>query len=54
MLYQRSVPFFPEVACGSDGQTSLASRAIDGLGDSKIREGVIDSLMRYLETDTIL
>ncbi|WWD20793.1 hypothetical protein CI109_105270 [Kwoniella shandongensis] len=34
--------------------TSLASRAIDGLREGAIREGVIDTLMRYLETDTIL
>ncbi|KAI9637076.1 uncharacterized protein MKK02DRAFT_24762 [Dioszegia hungarica] len=33
--------------------TSLASRAIDGMQDPKIRPGVIDALMDYLETDTI-
>ncbi|TXT12960.1 hypothetical protein VHUM_01361 [Vanrija humicola] len=33
--------------------TSLASRAIDGLSDPKTREAVIDSLLSYLETDTI-
>ncbi|RSH79659.1 ATP synthase complex assembly protein atp12 [Apiotrichum porosum] len=33
--------------------TSLASRAIDGMGDAKIREGVIEALMAYLDTDTI-
>lgn len=41
--------------CTTELQTSLASRAIDGLGEpgSVIREGVIDELMEYLETDTI-
>jgi chaperone required for assembly of F1-ATPase len=34
-------------------QTSLASRAIDGLRDPETREGVIEALMAYLETDTI-
>ncbi|OCF35874.1 ATP synthase mitochondrial F1 complex assembly factor 2 [Kwoniella heveanensis BCC8398] len=34
--------------------TSLASRAIDGLGEGLIREGVIDQMMKYLDTDTIL
>jgi ATP synthase F1 complex assembly factor 2 len=33
--------------------TSLASRAVDGMGDATIREGVIDALMGYLDTDTI-
>ena len=33
-------------------QTSLASRAIDGLSDPKIKQGVIDELFRYLDTDT--
>ncbi|KLT40605.1 ATP12-domain-containing protein [Cutaneotrichosporon oleaginosum] len=35
--------------------TSLASRAVDGFGapGSPTREGVIDALMEYLETDTI-
>lgn len=35
-------------------QTSLASRAIDGLSDSDTREGVIKALMAYVDTDTIL
>ncbi|WVF67746.1 hypothetical protein IAT40_002505 [Kwoniella sp. CBS 6097] len=34
--------------------TSLASRAIDGLGEGLIREGVVDQMMKYLDTDTIL
>ncbi|WVW80552.1 hypothetical protein I302_102537 [Kwoniella bestiolae CBS 10118] len=34
--------------------TSLASRAIDGLSEGAIREGVIDQMMKYLDTDTIL
>ncbi|WRT70815.1 uncharacterized protein IL334_007814 [Kwoniella shivajii] len=34
--------------------TSLASRAIDGLGEGAIRSGVIDQMMKYLDTDTIL
>ncbi|RXK41943.1 ATP synthase mitochondrial F1 complex assembly factor 2 [Tremella mesenterica] len=34
--------------------TSLASRAIDGLRDDKIRVEVIEALMKYLETDTVL
>ncbi|BEJ12860.1 hypothetical protein CspHIS471_0300340 [Cutaneotrichosporon sp. HIS471] len=35
--------------------TSLASRAVDGFGapGSPTREGVIDALMEYLDTDTI-
>jgi hypothetical protein len=33
-------------------QTSLASRALDGLSDPKIKQGVIDELFRYLDTDT--
>lgn len=33
--------------------TSLASRAIDGMGDETIRAGVIEALMSYLDTDTI-
>lgn len=37
----------------ADDQTSLASRAIDGLSDPATREGVINALMEYLETDTI-
>ncbi|WWC92413.1 uncharacterized protein L201_007370 [Kwoniella dendrophila CBS 6074] len=34
--------------------TSLLSRAIDGLGEGAIRSGVIDQMMKYLDTDTIL
>lgn len=34
--------------------TSLASRALDGLVQEKVRVGVVDGLMHYLETDTIL
>ncbi|WWC72695.1 uncharacterized protein I206_106659 [Kwoniella pini CBS 10737] len=34
--------------------TSLVSRAIDGLGEGEIRIGVINQLMKYLDTDTIL
>ncbi|OCF56187.1 ATP synthase mitochondrial F1 complex assembly factor 2 [Kwoniella mangroviensis CBS 10435] len=34
--------------------TSLASRAIDILGEGVIRAGVIDQMMKYLDTDTIL
>ncbi|WVQ86158.1 hypothetical protein IAT38_008326 [Cryptococcus sp. DSM 104549] len=34
--------------------TSLASRAIDGLTSGPVREGVIDALMQYINTDTIL
>ncbi|KAL7420828.1 hypothetical protein Q5752_004781 [Cryptotrichosporon argae] len=33
--------------------TSLASRALDGLQDPVTREGVVDALLQYLETDTI-
>ncbi|EJT49867.1 hypothetical protein A1Q1_01019 [Trichosporon asahii var. asahii CBS 2479] len=33
--------------------TSLASRALDGMKDPKIKEGVIDALLAYLDTDTI-
>lgn len=32
--------------------TSLASRAIDGMDDVALREGIVDELMRYLDTDT--
>nr|ODN82411.1 ATP synthase mitochondrial F1 complex assembly factor 2 [Cryptococcus depauperatus CBS 7841] len=34
--------------------TSLASRAIDGLTSGPTRSAVIDALLNYLETDTIL
>ncbi|WWC65308.1 uncharacterized protein I303_107925 [Kwoniella dejecticola CBS 10117] len=34
--------------------TSLVSRAIDGLEEGAIRSGVIDQMMKYLDTDTIL
>ncbi|WVQ95304.1 hypothetical protein IAU59_002399 [Kwoniella sp. CBS 9459] len=34
--------------------TSLASRAIDGMGEGLIRAGVTDQMMKYLDTDTIL
>ncbi|KIR67815.1 ATP synthase mitochondrial F1 complex assembly factor 2 [Cryptococcus bacillisporus CA1873] len=34
--------------------TSLASRAIDGLSEGPTRPAVIDALLKYLETDTIL
>ncbi|TYJ55258.1 hypothetical protein B9479_004088 [Cryptococcus floricola] len=34
--------------------TSLASRAIDGLSDPFTRPLVIDALLKYLQTDTIL
>ena len=34
--------------------TSLVSRAIDGMGDGIVREGVINELFKYLQTDTIL
>lgn len=33
--------------------TSLAARAIDGLGDADTREKVCDELIKYLETETI-
>lgn len=33
-------------------QTSLASRALDGMTDREIREGVTAELLRYLHTDT--
>lgn len=32
--------------------TSLASRALDGMSDPAIKSGVIDELLRYLDTDT--
>jgi len=32
--------------------TSLASRALDGMSKEEIREGVINELLRYLDTDT--
>ena len=35
-------------------QFSLASRAIDGFRDGRTRHEVIEKLLRYLETDTIL
>ncbi|ODN83018.1 hypothetical protein L202_01248 [Cryptococcus amylolentus CBS 6039] len=38
----------------SKDQTSLASRAIDGLSDPFTRPLVIDALLKYLQTDTIL
>ena len=34
-------------------QTSLASRAIDGFSDQNTRQGVIDALLQYFDTDTI-
>ncbi|KGB77504.1 ATP synthase mitochondrial F1 complex assembly factor 2 [Cryptococcus deuterogattii R265] len=34
--------------------TSLASRAIDGLSEGPTRPAVIEALLKYLETDTIL
>jgi ATP12 chaperone protein len=34
-------------------QTSLASRAIDGFSDENTRQGVIDALLQYFDTDTI-
>ena len=33
-------------------QTSLASRALDGMSDPTVKAGVIDELLRYLDTDT--
>lgn len=33
-------------------QTSLASRALDGMSDPATKSGVIDELLRYLDTDT--
>jgi len=35
-------------------KTSLASRAIDGLSNHETRQGVIEALLAYLDTDTIL
>ena len=37
----------------TDPETSLASRAVDGTSNPKLRQGVVDALMPYLETDTI-
>jgi chaperone required for assembly of F1-ATPase len=37
---------------GRHAQTSLASRALDGMSKEEIREGVINELLRYLDTDT--
>ena len=34
-------------------QTSLASRAIDGFHDKNTRQGVIDTLLKYFDTDAI-
>ncbi len=34
-------------------QTSLASRAIDGFNDQNTRQGVIDTLLKYFDTDAI-
>lgn len=34
-------------------QTSLASRAIDGFSDENTRQGVIDALLNYFDTDAI-
>lgn len=34
-------------------QTSLTSRAIDGLADPTIRAGVIDNLLKFIHTDAI-
>lgn len=43
-----------EESCSVFVQTSLASRAIDGLSEGPTRPAVIDALLKYLETDTIL
>lgn len=58
VLKQHSLPVvsFPFHLPGqnSHSKTSLASRAIDGLGNPETRQGVIQALMAYLDTDTIL
>lgn len=34
--------------------TSLAARALDGMTEQATREGVLEQLLRYLDTDTTL
>jgi hypothetical protein len=40
------------ISCIGFYQTSIASRALDGLSDPETKQGVIDELLRYLDTDT--
>ncbi len=43
----------PEIRIIHISQTSLASRAIDGLQEQKVREEVHEALLSYFDTDTI-